>query len=501
MVCAEQTRFQINIMNQFKNIYSLFATMLMISALGACNSNQPLGFSPTVGPIPIVTESNRISLTVLPSGTPTIATNTPTKSAVTETSTPSVNLISETDSSPSPSPTMTTTPRLTALPSKYQPMLSDIALNFAEYRNPLYVCVDANNLGQIWLSHSPFDSPYRIIASNVNAFYEPAWSKDGSMVAFVVVGTENPIETEQLNGKWLQYTDTIWIAREDAQDFVKFDLGVARDEFESYETGSCTVTGGIVSLVGFSPDNVWLAYSVKNSREQGFNSLYVVNIENGNVSHITDNFGYAVWLPESPELVVTSESVDSQIRLISPADEEVISNTIVLPPASLRTNQIVTAVYPNSKGDKLFVFVDDTSSYLAPTTLWEANIKTGEWQEIEEIDLSGRSGIKAATVDDSLVVCSRQDGSRVVEIINAETWETQQVANNKDIVCIITAQLDGNNVPTITYVLSSSEGQSIWSTSMYDAQLISQVIIDAKVLIPPGSLRTIASYTWRAVFP
>ena len=389
----------------------------------------------------------------------------------------------------------TLTPHPTQLPNSFQPPLPDLIINLAANSNPLSFC-NSTQLGQIWMSQYPYSSAIKVLADENVAYANPIWSPDGDWIAYVSTDTKSLRKETQPNGEWRYFQDSIWTMNSDGTDQRLVSTLFERAEFYSTENDTCNVTNGINSIIGWSFDSEWLAFTVlsKDVVNEGL-MLYVSNINTGNTFIVAERLEDAFWFPNSDKLVVTTNGLQSTIGIIS-MDQSDGGQILIDSPSTFLPEYVSVQSQIDFEGDGLFVIVKDTTFYNAPVSLWHVDINEQVWSEIKDINLDDKHGINLDITGQFPLLCAQKDGINSIEVFKPLTWHLIREISFEKLSCRISRLLDsdGNEIVSFT---SFADRQSIWVSVINGQNSIPQEIINGNLVGIPNEYE-IAFYSWKA---
>lgn len=394
-------------------------------------------------------------------------------------------------------PTITSTPIIvsTTLTSSSEQSfpLPEIVLNLAPSPNPLVTCADTENLGQLLFSQFPYDSVELVMSNSTIAYNHPVWAPDGDSLAFVSTEIADFTESFQENGIWRFYEDSV-SARLDDGTQREISIPFTRAEFLSAENSSCTVTEGITSVVGWSFDSKWIAfiYQTVDSTNRTVSSLYISNIDSQETMLVTEKVSYASWHPNQNKIIAATYGEKPAIEIIS------INNFSIEPvplspefPAQLGFGQITWS----TNNQKIFVIVSDISFFNAPSALWSYDSHNSEWDIV--LDLAGQSGIQLASIGGSLLLCTREDGQNIIQIVDQATGQLSEVNNNVEGMGCKTNYFSDTVGREFISFNNIVDRKSLWISSLSQQNPLLEKVIDGNF----EQLKNleIASYDWRPI--
>jgi hypothetical protein len=392
-------------------------------------------------------------------------------------------------------PTMLPTPTL--LPDNYQPPLPDLMINLAENSVPLSFCYIAQP-GQLWISQYPYTTASQLLSHEDNGYYYPIWSTDGNFMAYVSIDFKNSRRETQPNGEWTYYQDSVWIMDSNGANQQLISSSIERAEFSSTENDTCNVTMGIDSIIGWSFDSKWVAFTVLSGNLNEGLQLFVSNVETGDSFIVSNQLEDAFWHPNSNRLIVTTNTLKPTIKLITinGLSNESIS---IDSPSNFPPDYVSIQSQLDFENEGLFVVVVDTSFYNAPASLWHVGITEQIWTEIKEVDLNSKHGIRLDISGQFPLLCTRKDGMNSIEAFNPFKWESLREINLENMSCQISRLFDNNQNEMVSFS-SIVDRRSIWVSLSNGNNPTSQEIIQGDLIGFPSDYE-IAFYSWRTILP
>ncbi len=423
--------------------------------------------TPILAPISTATPIPTPSLTPLP--TPTTA-KTPTYIAT-----------------PSPTESLAPTPGVT--PEPIIPPLPGALLNLSSTEFPLSTCMKGMLPGQIWYASYPY-SAARVLASDAQiGFYEPRWSPKYDWIAYVAVNPTKAQETVFNSASIIRQfadSDSIWIMRPDGSGRRRISQSFPRVDFET-AGGSCRRVGGIVSLVGWSPDSQWLTFNVFSPKKDAplniSNTLYLVNTQTGELRLAAHEAYEAHWQPDSDKLaaVLTRDNTTvfgPTVAILAVGQSDISPEKVSLP-SQLPAEYTLEQLQWDQDGHSLLVLgVDRSSSFNFPMTLWRVDVATKTWTKITSLQSDNLPWLSFGTPD---VTCS--DFPNSLELRDPNDWSSLSTLKAPDgAACETMARLKDGAGSNLLGFVDSWPGEEIWVASLSATSPVAHEIINGTTL-------------------
>lgn len=389
-----------------------------------------------------------------------------------------------------PIPTVQAVATPTAQTESPTPLLPSITFGVASTQAYSVTCLETDMLGQIWMSSPPYKQAELLLAHDEVSYGEPYWSLDGTQLAVIKILVKDSKITTQNNGEWTQYQEQISIINIEDGSVNDIDKKFTRLEFFSNENSGCGVASRISSIIGWSQNNEWLAYTVfEKDGTEGLTSgrnLYVVNIETGQNVFIAANVLDVTWVKPEATLAFNNSGDSLEIRFVE-VDFEPVEKLVIDAPFSADSKKSLYQIaFPTDK--VLYATITDNTSFNAPSTLWSYSLTNSEWLQLEMEQINGKPGFVIGAENESLIICFEKDGVLKLRSMDIVT-ETPIYDFEMPDVSITCDLAISNNL------IGAYNRFHIWMVNIYDLEQAPQQIIDIDdTNIPQGY--EITSITW-----
>jgi hypothetical protein len=460
-------------MKSFKTIISSvsFVTIILALVLSSCSGNQPTPKQIVPSPIEVIHEAT-------PTNTPGILDSTPRPT----------RLATATEAPGTPV-RETTIPSSTNSGTDLQlnPSFPDLAVEVAHQSDSLFFCDFEQYPGKIWSLKYPYKDPQWRLEDPKNAYYQPVWSPDGSMLAAISVEIAPPTKKTQYPEALVsEYPENerVWLISPDG--LTKRQISQAYPRYQTNTSEGECLTSGLHRLLNWSIDGQWLAVEYGSYLDQIDSFISFINVHTGQHYEIKNAYRNGSWAPNQNAFALIENS-QKNIILIVVDDTGLTISTFSYPSEMDRTINFTNLVW--TKANKINL-VGKLSNALDKYELWELDPVTGQWTQKSTFD--GEDTVHV--IDSKIVALCKHIDYHKIDLFNFYTKTNEaSITEPLNIDCFsIMPIIQQNKIIGLSY-FSSPHATEIWFSSLAG---VAQKVLAIKDIHFPEDFE-IGSISWR----
>jgi hypothetical protein len=384
-------------MKSFKTIFSSvsFVTIMLALALSSCSGKQltPNQMSPS--PIEVIHEAT-------PTNTPVILDSTPRPSRLA-----TATEIPDTPVSETAMPISTNS----ATDVQLNPSFPDPAVEVAHQSDSLFLCDFEQYPGQIWLLQYPYRDTQWRLADPKNAYYNPVWSSDGSMLAAISVELAPPTKrTQYPDGHESEYPENerIWLISPDGLTKRQISQAYPRYQMNTSE-GEC-LTSGLHGLLKWSFDSQWIAVDYGSYTQKVDSFISFINVNTGQHYEMQNEIWDGVWALNQNTFAMVDNDL-KEIILVEVKDSGIEKKIFVYPPGVGETVHFTKLVWENN--DKI-VLIGIQRNDINTFEIWELGTTDNQWSRLLTFNREDTVNV----IDPNTIALCERRGTNTIDLFN-----------------------------------------------------------------------------------
>jgi hypothetical protein len=388
-----------------------------------------------------------------------------------------------------PDPSVKITPEPTTPNAGYKLNSSspDLAVEVAHQIDSLFFCDFEQYPGKIWSLQYPYRDIQWRLADPKNAYYNPVWSPDGSMLAAISVELTPPTKRTQypdaLESEYPE-NERIWLISPDGLTKRQISQAYPRYQMNTSE-GEC-LTSGLHGLLKWSFDSQWIAVNYGSFTTNMESFISFINVRTGQHYEIQNEIADGVWALDQNTFAMIVNS-QKEIIVIEVKDSGIEKSTFSYPPGVGETVYFTNLVWENN--DKIIVIgrqIDATNKI----ELWELATANNQWSQRFTFN---RQNAVYVIDPNSIALCEQRDNN-TIDLFNVPNkFIETRITNPSEIDCYtIMPVIQQNKTIGLSY-FSYPYSTEIWFSNLSG---VSQKVFAIKDIHFPEDYE-VGSVSWR----